>query len=97
MYTQVKGDGGKLKAKAIDVDLAMFESVLVSDLRHEETQACSIDEDCFMFCCGSKCNKGTRKCTGLLTSSNLIVSEIERITLTACTHHARERERERES
>ena len=61
-------------AKAIDVDIAMFENSLLRAFRIERNRTCRSDQDCFMISCGSKCNIGTGKCAGILTSSNLVVS-----------------------
>ena len=71
--SQVWEKSGKLRAKAIDVDIAMFESTLLSQLNFERNMSCKVDNDCFMISCGGKCNKITRKCAGILTSSNLVV------------------------
>ena len=70
---KVRDEDGRLKAKAIDVDIAMFEKTLVTDMWNEKGNSCSEDEDCNVFCCASKCDQETKKCTGILTTSNLNV------------------------
>ncbi len=65
---------GVLIAKAIDIDLAVFEQKLLPQFLYERNRSCNVDKDCFMINCGSRCNEEARKCSGTLTSSNLIVS-----------------------
>lgn len=73
VYPKVKRSDGTFVAKAIDVDMALFEQSLLSMFQHERNNTCNVDGDCFMLSCGSKCDTKTGKCAGIITSSNLVV------------------------
>ena len=72
----MKNSTGALVAKAIDVDAAMFEHMVIQQMQEESKKkvSCSRDEDCSMFHCESSCDRDTKTCSGKLLSSNLMVS-----------------------
>ena len=83
-HVQVTKSDGQLAAKAIDLDISMFKSSLLSALKHRpyvNGGTCSKDRDCnfnFINCLG-ECDLTTQSCTGRLKSNNLIVSHICKI------------------
>lgn len=83
---QITRSDGQLVAKAVDLDISMFKSSLLSALKHRpyvNGGICSSDRDCgfnFINCLG-ECDLATQRCTGRLRSSNLIVSHIKKLTV----------------
>ena len=75
-YVQVRRSDGRLVAKAIDVDLSLFRSALLSTMDHDREAGveCSSDTDCTFFNCLGECDMTTGVCSGKLASSNLVVS-----------------------
>ena len=72
----VRGAGGRLVAKAIDVDIAWFGPALQQEVTSgaELSRPCSADGDCAFARCQVACNHTTGFCSGQLASSNLQVS-----------------------
>ena len=73
----MKRTDGSLVAKAIDVDLSLFRSALLSSLDHDREAGvmCGSDLDCTFFNCLGECDETTGVCSGKLISSNLVVSQ----------------------
>ena len=73
---QVKRNDGKLIAKAIDVDICMFRSSLLSSMANDRDTGlkCKKDTDCTFFSCLGECDKTTGVCSGKLMSNNFVVS-----------------------
>ena len=58
------------KVVAIDVDMAVFDTKLVSDLSYPN---CSIHDDCSFFDCQGWCDIPNQKCSGIRVNNNLQV------------------------
>ncbi len=66
---------GSLSVKAIDMDISFFDHSLTMMVESEQNNTCSSDQECDFVACHVKCDQRRKRCSGILSSSNLRVSE----------------------
>ncbi len=71
---------GSLIVKAIDMDISFFDRSLIMQIEYEQNNTCSSDKECDFVACHVKCDQRRKQCSGVLSSSNLRVSESTQIT-----------------
>ena len=65
---------GRYVVKSIDNDISLYEKSLLRGLEYEKENNCTTDDDCGFIDCEVKCDLKKGKCSGILVSNNLQVS-----------------------